>query len=67
MALHTYKRSPHSNAGNCVCGMDYESRIHWHPYTKAYRSELCVCAYPADHPIHDAPETRGEESREARS
>jgi hypothetical protein len=52
MALHPYERSPHSSAGNCVCGMDYESRAHPHPYTQAYRSELCVCAHSAGHAIH---------------
>jgi hypothetical protein len=32
--------------------MAKESRSHPHAYTQAYRSELCVCAYPVDHPIH---------------
>ncbi|MFD8577186.1 hypothetical protein ACFV1H_17875 [Streptomyces virginiae] len=49
---HPYVLSPHSNAGNCECGMAEESRTHPHAYTQAYREELCVCAYPADHPIH---------------
>lgn len=57
--LHDYDRDPHSNAGNCCCGMDYESRVHPHPYTQANRSPLCVCALPADHQIHtDAVTTR---------
>ena len=57
MALHTYEPSPHSSAGNCVCGMDYESRAHPHPYTQAYRSNTCVCALAADHPIHTDADT----------
>ncbi|MCX5253676.1 hypothetical protein OOK27_05735 [Streptomyces canus] len=57
MAIHEYERSPHSNAGNCVCGMDYESRAHPHPFTQSYRSNTCVCAYPADHPIHTDADT----------
>lgn len=55
--IHEYQRSPHSNAGNCECGMDYESRAHPHPFTQAYRSNTCVCAYPADHPIHTDADT----------
>jgi hypothetical protein len=57
MALHTYRRSPHSSAGNCECGMDYESRVHPHPFTQAYRSNTCVCAHPADHSIHTDADT----------
>lgn len=54
---HPYSRSSHSGAGNCECGMAEESRAHAHAYTQAYRSELCVCAYPADHQIHTDRET----------
>lgn len=57
MPLHEYQRDPYSNAGNCVCGMDYESRSHPHPYTQAYRSNTCVCAHPASHPIHTDGDT----------
>jgi hypothetical protein len=32
--------------------MAEESRAHPHAYAQAYRSNLCVCAYPAAHPIH---------------
>ncbi|MFJ8555288.1 hypothetical protein [Streptomyces sp. NPDC093676] len=52
MTTHPYRRSPHSGAGNCECGMAEESRAHPHPYAQAYRSNLCVCAHPAGHPIH---------------
>lgn len=54
---HPYARSPHSNGGNCECGMDYESRVHPHPFTQSYRSNACVCAYPADHPLHSDADT----------
>lgn len=54
---HFYQRSPHSGAGNCACGMAEESRVHPHAYTQAYRSNSCVCAYPADHPIHTNRDT----------
>jgi hypothetical protein len=37
--------------------MAEESRAHPHAYTQAYRSNLCVCAYPADHPIHTDADT----------
>jgi hypothetical protein len=57
MAVHTYQRSRHSNAGNCECGMAEESRAHPHPFAQAYRSNTCVCAHPADHPIHTDAET----------
>ncbi|MFF4536585.1 hypothetical protein [Streptomyces aureus] len=57
MPVHPYQRSPHSNAGNCECGMAEESRIHPHAFTQAYRSNGCVCAYPADHPIHTDADT----------
>lgn len=57
MTLHPYQRSRHSNAGNCECGMAEESRTHPHAYTQARRSNLCVCAYPADHVIHTDADT----------
>lgn len=57
MPLHAYEPSPHSNAGNCACGMAYESRSHPHPYTQAYRSNTCVCTHPAAHPIHTDADT----------
>lgn len=57
MNLHPYRRSPHSNAGNCECGMAEESRTHPHKFTQAYRSNTCVCAHPADHPIHTDADT----------
>lgn len=52
MNAHTYERDPHSNAGNCVCGLHLESHCHPHPYTQAYRSNTCVCAREASAPIH---------------
>lgn len=52
MTTHPYTRSPHSNAGNCECGMAEESTSHPHTYTQAYRSNGCVCGRPADHPVH---------------
>ncbi|MGW5636477.1 hypothetical protein [Streptomyces sp. NPDC003832] len=52
MSIHPYSRSPHSNAGNCECGMAEESRTHPHQYTQAYRDNLCICALPASDPIH---------------
>ncbi|MFD8545593.1 hypothetical protein [Streptomyces sp. NPDC059649] len=55
--IHEYQRSPHSNAGNCVCGLHYESHRHPHPYTQASRSNLCVCAKPAAAPIHADADT----------
>jgi hypothetical protein len=57
VTLHPYQRSRHSNAGNCECGMAEESRAHPHAYTQAYRSNTCVCAYPAAHPIHTDADT----------
>lgn len=57
MPLHEYQRDPHSNAGNCVCGMAEESRSHPHPYTQAYRSNTCVCARPAINPVHTDADT----------
>lgn len=57
MALHPYQRSRHSSAGNCECGMAEESRIHPHAFAQASRSNLCVCAYPAGHPIHTDADT----------
>jgi hypothetical protein len=57
MTLHLYQRSRHSNAGNCECGMAEESRSHPHGYAQASRSNLCVCAYPADHLIHTDADT----------
>ena len=55
--IHEYERSPHSNAGNCRCGLHYESHRHPHPYTQAYRSNTCVCCKPADAPIHTDADT----------
>lgn len=57
MGIHEYERSPHSNAGSCFCGMDYESRAHPHPFTQSYRSNTCVCTKPADAPIHTDADT----------
>jgi len=57
VTLHPYQRSRHSNAGNCECGMAEESRVHLHKFTQAYRSNVCVCAYPADHEIHSDADT----------
>ncbi|MFM9777070.1 hypothetical protein [Streptomyces scabiei] len=54
---HAYERDPHSNAGNCRCGLHYESHRHPHPYTQARRSNACVCAQPADAPIHTDADT----------
>jgi hypothetical protein len=50
--IHEYERSPHSNAGNCRCGLHYESHRHPHPFTQASRSNTCVCTKPAGAPIH---------------
>lgn len=50
--IHEYDPDPGSNAGNCRCGLHYESHRHPHPYTQARRSNGCVCAKPADAPIH---------------
>ncbi len=55
--IHPYERDPHSNAGNCRCGLHLESHRHPHPYTQAYRSNGCVCAKPADAPIHTDADT----------
>jgi hypothetical protein len=55
--IHEYERSPHSNAGNCVCGLHYESHRHPHPFTQAYRSNTCVCSKPASAPIHTDADT----------
>ncbi|MBC2903175.1 hypothetical protein [Streptomyces cupreus] len=52
MTIHPYSRSPHTNAGNCECGMAEESRTHPHEFTQAYRANVCVCALPAGDPIH---------------
>ena len=49
---HPYERSPHSNAGNCTCGMAEESSVHPHAYAQALRSNVCVCALAANHPVH---------------
>ena len=60
---HPYERSPYSGAGNCWCGRAYESRLHPHPYTRAYSDVLCVCASPADDEVHtDAATARREQS-----
>lgn len=50
--IHEYDRDPSSNAGNCRCGLHYESHRHPHPFTQSYRSNTCVCAKPAGAPIH---------------
>lgn len=55
--IHEYEASPHSNAGNCVCGLHYESHRHPHPFTQAYRSNTCVCSKPASAPIHTDADT----------
>lgn len=55
--IHEYDRDPSSNAGNCRCGLHYESHRHPHPFTHAYRSNTCVCAKPADAPIHTDADT----------
>ena len=55
--IHEYERSPHSNAGNCRCGLHYESHRHPHPFTQADRSNLCLCAKPANAPIHTDADT----------
>jgi hypothetical protein len=57
MSTHASRRSKHSNAGNCECGMAEESRVHPHAFTQAYRSNTCVCAHPASHPIHTDADT----------
>lgn len=42
---HEYEPSPHSNAGNCVCGMHEHHRWHPHEFTPARaQPDLCVCA-----------------------
>jgi hypothetical protein len=50
--LHNFKRSPHSGAGNCVCGMDEHSFVHPHEYAQALSGEGCVCSKSADHYVH---------------
>lgn len=50
--IHEYDRDPGSNAGNCHCGLHYESHRHPHPFTQAYRSNTCICVQRADAPIH---------------
>jgi hypothetical protein len=54
---HEYDRDPHSNAGNCLCGLHYESHRHPHPFTQSYRSNTCVCAQAASAPIHTDADT----------
>jgi hypothetical protein len=55
--IHEYDRDPGSNAGNCRCGLHYESHRHPHPFTQASRSNTCVCAKPAAAPIHTDADT----------
>lgn len=55
--IHGYDRDPGSNAGNCRCGLHYESHRHPHPFTQSYRSNTCVCAKAADAPIHTDADT----------
>jgi hypothetical protein len=52
--LHAYDRSPHSGAGNCVCGMAAHSHVHPHPFMQARTSDRCVCGYTAIQVIHTA-------------
>jgi hypothetical protein len=55
---HAYERSPHSGAGNCVCGVPERHRRHPHEFMRALIAEpkgsqtLCTCALPLVHPIH---------------
>ena len=55
--IHEYDRDPGSNAGNCRCGLHLECHRHPHPFTQASRSNTCVCAQPADAPIHTDADT----------
>lgn len=51
--IHPYQRSPHSGAGNCVCGWAEESFRHPHVAVQAdKRRDLCICAKPPEHEIH---------------
>jgi hypothetical protein len=64
VTVHAYERSPHSGAGNCHCGHAEHSRVHPHPYRQMHDSELCICVWPAGHPIHtDAATARPEPVR----
>ena len=41
---HDYVRSPHSGAGNCVCGRNIEHRMHWHAFRAArWNPQKCIC------------------------
>jgi hypothetical protein len=53
---HDYERSPHSGAGNCVCGMAEHHRRHPHEFWAAASDEThCVCALPRGARCHLPP------------
>jgi hypothetical protein len=50
---HEYQRSPHSGAGNCVCGAAERHRRHPHGFIAAdSKPELCTCGLPCDAKCH---------------
>ncbi len=50
---HEYERSPHSGAGNCLCGATEHHRLHPHAFLSADSDpDLCVCALPPDAKCH---------------
>lgn len=51
-SVHPYRRSEHSGAGNCACGMAEHSLVHPHPFAKALQGEGCVCSRSEADPLH---------------
>lgn len=48
---HYYVRSPHSGAGNCMCGVGEHHRRHPHAFLEAYPGK-CVCTLPPQAKVH---------------
>lgn len=54
LRFHLFTRSPHSGAGNCVCGGSYEHVRHPHEpvpvltsdFSTTYTAPVCVCSRP---------------------
>lgn len=49
---HNYQCDPQSGAGNCVCGMAQNHRLHPHAFTQSSKSTHCVCALPREAICH---------------
>lgn len=50
---HEYERSPHSGAGNCVCGDAERGRLHPHEFMAGWQTpDSCTCGLPRDARCH---------------